>query len=260
MKHQMKRWLSIVSLALLLSTFLPFAPAHAQSGNQWRIDFFPNLDWAGAPAYTQYAAIVDFNWGQGAPAPNLPSQNYTACMGTDVFFYAGVYRFTILADDEVRMMINNVNYFDTIGRGQSGKSFTVDIPMSQGASHLTVDFRQYSGPGYLHIYWDYVKPDPSYPIYTPAQPVAPPPVTSVESLATRYGDYTLCIRQNLHQANCFQANGQWDSPNLVSIQMEPQIVIWQSCQSNVVQKLRLYANRDPQDAKCSKTEAGWFPE
>lgn len=256
----MKQWRYGMALVLLLTLFLSVQSATAQSGNQWRIDFFSNADWAGAPAYTQFTNLVDFNWGQGAPGPNLPSQNYSARMSTDVYFYSGVYRFNILADDEVRMTINNVNYFDTIGRGQAGKGFIVDIPMTQGMSHITIDFRQYSGPGYIHVYWDYVKPDPSTPIYVPSQPAAPPPISSVDTLATRYGDYTLCIRQNLHQANCFQSNGQWDSPDLGSIQMEPQIVIWQQCQANTQKKQRLYANSDPQDSKCSKTEAGWFPE
>lgn len=256
----MKQWFYGISLALLLALLLPSQPAIAQSGNQWRIDFFPNLDWAGAPVYTQYANLVDFNWGQGSPGPSLPSQNYSARMDTDVYFYAGVYRFNILADDEVRLTINGVNYFDTIGRSQSGKGFVVDIPMTQGNSHITVDFRQYGGPGYIHVYWDYVKPDPSQPIYVPSQPSAPPPISSAESLATQYGDYTLCIRQNLHQANCFQSNGQWNSPDLGSIQMEPQIVIWQQCQANTRKTQRLYANSEPQNSKCSKTEAGWFAE
>ncbi|HRW06936.1 MAG TPA: PA14 domain-containing protein [Caldilineaceae bacterium] len=256
----MNMWRYGITFALLLSLFISAQPATAQSGNQWRIDFFPNLDWAGAPAYTQYANIVDFNWGQGAPGPNLPNQNYSARMSTDAYFYSGVYRFNILADDEVRITINNVTYFDTVARGQAGKGFIVDIPMTQGMSHITVEFRQYGGPGYVHLYWDYVKPDPSAPIYVPSQPAAPPPISSASSLATEYGDYTLCIRQNLHQANCFQSNGQWNSPDLGSVQMEPQIVIWQQCQPETRKKQRLFANRDPQDSKCSKTEAGWFAE
>ncbi|MCB0122943.1 MAG: hypothetical protein KDE58_11900, partial [Caldilineaceae bacterium] len=157
----MNMWRYGITFALLLSLFIFAQPAIAQSGNQWRIDFFPNLDWAGAPAYTQYANVVDFNWGQGAPGPNLPNQNYSARMSTDAYFYSGVYRFNILADDEVRITINNVTYFDTVARGQAGKGFIVDIPMTQGMSHITVEFRQYGGPGYVHLYWDYVKPDPS---------------------------------------------------------------------------------------------------
>jgi hypothetical protein len=249
-----------ISLTLLVCLLMAPAPAQAQSGNQWRVDFYPNLDWAGAPVYTQYSALADFNWGQGSPGPNMPNQNYTARMTTDAYFYAGTYRFTILADDEIRFSINNALYFDTIGQGQSGKAFSIDIPMSQGMSRILLDYRQYSGPGYIHFYWEYVKPDPSYPVYTPPSQSAPPPVSSATSLATQFGDYTLCIRQGLHQSNCFQSNGQWNSPNLGSIQMEPQIVIWQQCQADTEKTQRLYADRDPQLSKCSKTEAGWFPE
>lgn len=264
----MKQATITLLLAVLLLT-ASFQPAVAQSGNQWRIDFYPNLDWSGPPVYTQYANFADFNWGEWSPGPNLPSQNYSARLDTDVYFYAGVYRFTLLADDEIRLTINNVTYFDTIGRGQPGKTFVVDVPMGQGLAHVSVDFRQYSGPGYLHVNWQYVKQDLNSPIYTP--PVYAPPVQlpsvppaqpvppSANSISNKYGDYTPCIQQNSHQANCFKGSGEWNSPNVGSIQMEPQIVIWQVCKADSDRYQRWGNNQDERPTRCSKTEAGWFP-
>lgn len=260
----MRRFLIATLLGLIAFSALALPPANAQSGNWWQVDFYPNAEWRGAPAYTQYVNFADFNWGQASPGPNIPAQNFTARLYTDAFFYAGYYRFTILADDEVRLAVNNVTYFDTVGRNQSGKSFTVDVPFYQGQSRVSLDFRQYSGPGYLHMSWAYLKPDQSYPGYTPP-PAAPaptpvPPPTSVSSLSNKYGDFTPCIRQKIHQANCFHASGEWNSPNLGSVQMEPQIAIWQPCKADSEMVQRLFVNRDPQASKCSKSEAGWFPK
>ncbi|MCB0116327.1 MAG: hypothetical protein KDD84_19640, partial [Caldilineaceae bacterium] len=219
----MKRPILTFILAMMLLLVGGSQLATAQSGNQWRIDFWPNPDWAGAPVYTQYANFADFTWGEWAPGPNLPSQNYSARLDTDAFFYAGLYRFTVLADDEVRLTINNVTYLDTIGRPQPGKTFVIDIPMAQGMSHVSVDFRQWSGPGYIHVNWQFVKENGGAPVY-PTQPPtyvppAQPPVVSAPSISNKYGDFTPCIQQGSHQKNCFHGSGEWNSPNLGSIEM-----------------------------------------
>lgn len=258
----MKRPILTIILAAMLLFVGGSQLATAQSGNQWRVDFWPNPDWAGAPVYTQWTNFADYNWGEWSPGPNLPSQNYSARFDTDAFFYAGLYRFTVLADDEVRLTINSVTYLDTIGRPQPGKTFVVDIPMGQGMSHVSVDFRQWSGPGYIHVNWQYLKqngggtatqlPDM---IPVPSQP----PVVSAPSLSNKYGDFTPCIEQGMHQSNCFHGSGEWNSPNLGSIEMEPKIIIWQICQADR-DKLQVYGDRqDARPTRCSKTEAGWFP-
>ncbi len=264
----MKRTFLTFTLMLLMLVAGVVQPAIAQSGNQWRIDFWPNRDWNGAPVYTQYANFADFNWGQWAPGPNLPAQDYSARLESDVFFYAGIYRFTLLADDEIRLTIDNVTYLDTIDRGQPGKTFVVDIPMNQGLKHVKVDFRQWSGPGYLHVNWQYVKQSVDSPVYVPQPPATqlpgyvppqPPPVVSATALSNKFGDYTPCIQQGSHQSNCFRGSGEWNSPNQGSIQMEPQIVIWQPCNEGEAKQQRFGSNQDERPTRCSKTEAGWFP-
>ena len=41
--------------------------------------------------------------------------------------------------------------------------------------------------------------------------------------------------------------------------MEPQILLWEKCKPDEVKNKRLYPDKDKVSAKCSKTEAGWFP-
>lgn len=254
----MKRIMSLLGATLILVALTTVPPAAAQSGNQWQLNFFPNLDWAGAPTYIQYSNLVNFNWGIGAPGPGMPTQNYTARMTTDAFFYGGLYRFTMLADDEVSLVINNATYFSSIGAPQPGKTFVVDIPMNQGNSRVEINFRQYTGPGYISVFWEYVKPSDGG-VYVPPQVPSPSSPSSNSSLSNKYGDFTPCIQQNTHQANCFHASGEWNSPNLGSIQMEPQIVIWQQCKADEQKVQRLLPNQESRQSKCSKSEAGWFP-
>ena len=258
-KAIMKRLASFGAiLALAVALLLPAAPAQAQSGNQWRIDFFPNVDWAGAPVFTQFASVISFNWGLGSPGPGVPIDNFTARMTSTAYFYAGTYRFTILADDEVALFLDGVTIFDSRGMGQSGKTFVVDVPINEGTKSLQADFREFTGTAYVNIDWQYLKG--GTPVPPPALP-APPSNPSATSVQTRYGDYTPCIQQNIHQSNCFQSDGAWDSPNLGSIEMEPPIQIWGNCEANQTRTVVVDTSTDPATERvfrCSKTEAGWF--
>lgn len=254
----MKRIVALSIVGIFLLSLMLAVPASAQSGNQWQMNFYPNLDWSGAPAYIQYSNLLNFNWGVGAAGPGLPAQNYTARMMTDAFFYGGMYRFTMLADDEMSLVINNQTYFSSIGAPQPGKTFVVDVPMNQGVSHVEINFRQYTGPGYISVFWDYLKPNDGG-VYVPPQPAPPSSPSSAPSLSNKYGDFTPCIQQNTHQANCFHATGEWNSPNLGSVQMEPQIAIWQQCKADEEKVQQLFTNQEPRRSKCSKSEAGWFP-
>lgn len=253
---------TVLCLAMLLTA----APTTtAQSGNQWQVDFYPNLDWAGYPAVTFWTSLIAFNWGSNPPAPGMPASNWTARMTSNAFFYAGLYRFTVQADDEVVLTVGGVTYLDTRNQGQSGRTFTLDIPLVQGNQFIQVDYRQYTGAAYIFVNWQLISPaQPTQPIATPPPSGSNPPpgtvpVASPSSVVTQFGDYTSCIQQGIHQRNCFQSNGAWNAPNMGSIDMEPQIVVWGNCVSDQVVTMQLYVNTAPQQAKCSKTEAGWYP-
>jgi len=250
---------------LALAAVVGAQPALAQSGNQWQAYYYNNANWAGAPVYTQYTNFVNYNWGSDmSPAPGVPSQNWTARYISQAFFYAGIYRFQAQADDEIALYIDNVLYMDTRNAGVPGKAITVDIPLQQGNHSLDVEYRQFTGPAFISLNWFFLKDSnvgPPAPPPPPSQDTSgapqlfPPPT----NLVTDFGNYTSCAQQQIHQKNCFQSNGAWNAPNAGSIDSEPQIIRWQNCTQDQVQTIQLYTNRAAQSAKCSKTQAGWFP-
>ncbi len=281
MKHRILI-LSAVVIALLVVTGLPL---HAQSGNMWNVSYYNNPNWSGSPVLGTYAPAVDFNWGTVPPGPGMPATNWTATMTTTAYFYyTGTYIFQALADDEISLSIDGVTYLNTIGQGMSGKTLQVWVPMLAGNHNLVVQYRQYTGTAYAYLNWAYVKPGGglSYTplplpmpagtpvVVTPAAPVATTPTAacdpswsctcpvSATSVTTQYGNYTPCIQQNLPQSQCFQSDGQWNSPNLGSIQMEPNIQVWGACTPDTQQCMQLACNQPPELATCSKTGAGWF--
>ncbi len=279
----MKRHSLILCAAVLALLVVTGQPLYAQTGNMWTVSYFNNPDWSGGPVLGTYAPSVDFNWGTVPPGPGMPATNWTATMtSTAYFYYNGTYLFQALADDEISLAIDGVTYLNTIGQNMSGKTIQVYVPMTVGNHNLVVQYRQYSGTAYAYLNWGYIKPDGGL-IYTPlplpmpaSTPVVVTPVATTTpapacdpswsctcpvqatSVTTQYGDYTACIEQDLHQSNCFVSDGQWDSPDSGSIQMEPQIEVWGACTPGAQQCMQLACNEAPQTAVCSKTAAGWF--
>lgn len=258
---------------LAVAGFLTSAPLRAQSGNQWQLDFYNNPEWFGAPSYRQFSNAINFNWGEGAPGPGMQVDFWTARMTSDAYFYAGTYAFTVLADDEFVLTIDNTVYYDTRGAAQSGKQITFTVNMIQGTHRVQLDFREIFSTAYVFLTWAYVKPEPPPTAVLPPPIVTvPPPIVTVPpvvvgtptpvpppSLQNRFGDFTPCLIQNMHQANCFQSDGAWDSPNLGSIQMEPPILWWELCPADQVALKTFYPDPVVRTAKCSKSGAGWFP-
>ena len=248
--------LSAALVAVCVAAIAGVSPAMAQNGNTWRIDYFNNPNWAGAPVMTQFNSFIAFNWGFGSPGPAVPVDNFSARMTSDVFYYAGTYQFSVVADDEVVLIIDGVTRLDTRGQGQSGKSFTLNIPMWQGTHRVEVLYREFTQTAYIFVNWALLGGGG----VTPVPPIAqfPPLPPSAGSVQTQFGNYTPCLQQNIHQSNCFVSDGAWNSPNLGSIQMEPQIVSWNVCAADTINTW-LNANGEPREYTCSRTLAGWFP-
>jgi hypothetical protein len=258
-----RRNLILPALLVLVLLAAVTAPLLAQSGNSWYVQYYSDPNWS-VPSVGMYVSYIEFNWGTVPPAPGMPSTNWTASMTSTAYFNAGNYTFSALADDEIAIQIDGVTYINTVGAGMSGKTVTLTLPMAQGNHNVVVLYRQYTGSAYVYLTWIYGSAPATPPPPTTATPGCDPwwscscPVQAT-SVTTRYGDYTPCIQQNLHQSNCFVSDGQWDSPNMGSIQSEPPIQVWGACTpGGQLQCMQLACNQAPVQATCSKTEAGWF--
>ena len=253
-------------LALLLALSLVAAPTvEAQSGNVWRLDFFNNTFLVAPPVFSMQSSFINFNWGLGSPAPQVPVDFFSGRFTTDASFAGGVWTFSVVADDGFTLRVDDVIYIDTYNSPQPGKSFSADVPLTQGAHRVQVDYNEQTGQAFVSVNWFFSKPLP--PGVVPPAPT-PPPTSNVPagqspyssaSVVTRYGDYTRCIQQQIHQSNCFVSDGAWDSPDLGSIQMEPQIVLWRNCTANQQITQQLFPNQPAVPTVCSRTLAGFFP-
>jgi hypothetical protein len=247
--------LLVAALMIVAAIFGTAGSAEAQSGNVWQVQYYNNPYLSGSPYSTVNSNFVAFNWGDAPPLQGMPQTNWSARLTTNAYLYGGTYRFLVTADDSFTLRLNYKVIFSNIDAPQPGKTFTFDVPVLQGNNFVQVDYRQNNAGAYLYVNWS--RGSGGYPGLYTATP-RPPRPTPIGALRTRYGDYTLCVRRNLHQLACFKSDGAWNSPDVGSIRAEPKIVIWYACTPGSIVKQPLRYGTAIVDTVCSKTGAGYF--
>lgn len=73
----------------------------------WRAEYFSNASLAGQPVVVRDESAVNYNWGYGTPAPQVPVDRFSARWTANLNLPAGRYRFSATSDDGVRVFVNN---------------------------------------------------------------------------------------------------------------------------------------------------------
>lgn len=151
----MKRILYLLPIFALLA-FGGFAaqPVSAQNSYAtWQASFYNNAQLIDPPAYEATFNEINFDWGNGSPNAAVNNDDFSARFGTDVFFEAGTYRFTVTVDDGVQLLIDDKAVLNTYNTPRPGDTLTVDVPLTAGVHHLQVDYREISGNAFLKMSW-----------------------------------------------------------------------------------------------------------
>lgn len=141
-----------------------------QAFSGWEGRYYDNPDLRGGPALIRDDAAISFDWGQGAPANWMPSDNFSAVWTRQVTFSPGKYRINVQADDGVRVWLDDhilMDYWqpqDNVWRYVDG----IDL---QGAHTLRVEYFERSGNARIRFWWELSSTPPApAPSVTPAAP------------------------------------------------------------------------------------------
>jgi hypothetical protein len=194
-------------LAILLFALALAVPVTvAQTGVTWNAEYFGNPYLLGDALKRQESA-VNFDWGLASPANNIPSDGFSARFATDVYFDAGTYRFSVLADDRVRVSVAFQPVVDTFNNPQPGTLLSADVTLPVGVHHLQIDYSEDTFTAYLSFNWarldgsggpqlpvvnvsaPLINPNPWAAAYYANTSLADPPVytQSVESPSRNFG-------------------------------------------------------------------------
>lgn len=151
----MKRILLLVGLLLGFS----LVPSEAQNPSlftePWNAQYFNNPYLAGRPNIERQDSSVGFDWGTGAPANNIPSDNFSVRWSKGGNLPAGTYRFIVTADLGFRLYLDGQPILDTWDGGASGTTIGRDIVIAAGHHNIQIDYRDLDGRAYIFLDWGF---------------------------------------------------------------------------------------------------------
>jgi hypothetical protein len=117
----------------------------------WKGEYFRNRNLSGTPALVRNDASVDFDWGNNAPAPGLPADNFSVRWTRQIQFSAGLYRFTVAVDDGARLWVDGTLVVDQWHDGIS--TYIGDIYLDQGTHTIRLEMYEHLGGAAAHLSW-----------------------------------------------------------------------------------------------------------
>jgi len=135
----------------------------------WRGEYFANRELQGNPTVVRNDGYVDFNWGEGSPAPTIPVNGFSARWTRARQFREGTFRFTLIADDGVRLWVDNTLLIDEWHDGYG--TYADDLHLAQGTHALRIEYYENSGGAMIQFDWQQVEepaPTPTPTTGTPA--------------------------------------------------------------------------------------------
>jgi hypothetical protein len=167
----------------------------------WRGRYFDNRELRGGPALIRSDGEINFDWGEGAPASWMPSDNFSASWTKTLDLAPGYYRFNTRADDGVRLWIDDVDLRLNHWEEQEFVWHYQDWHYLEGTHTLRVEYFDRTGNARIQFWWDYapnadaareMSPSPTYraPGVGSRPAPAPSPVPPSQPSATPPGPWT----------------------------------------------------------------------
>jgi hypothetical protein len=126
----------------------------------WVALYYANDSLAGTPVESARTPAVDFNWGTGAPVPEISPDRFSARFAQSVELAPGFYQLRAQADDGIRVFINDELVIDEWHLAEP-PAYTVGRQLG-GETHFVVEY--FEAGGLASIHFDYERVD-EFPVW-----------------------------------------------------------------------------------------------
>lgn len=154
----------------------------------WRGEYYNNKSLSGSPVLVRDDANINFNWGNGSPAPGkVNADNFSVRWSQSLYLNAGRYRFTVTADDGARLWVNNQQIINAWNDHQP-TSYFGEIDLPGGSVPIRLEYYENGGGAMVSLSWNQISnlpPQPT-PVPTPV-PTYGTGVVQSPLLNVRYG-------------------------------------------------------------------------
>jgi hypothetical protein len=138
----------------------PITPQHSDPG--WQVSYWNNTSLSGPPVRQGVETNLDYNWGRGAPAPGVNADQFSARWTRYIDVSPGNYRFTVTADDGIRLWIDNELIIDQ-WRHQAATTYNADRYLGPGHHLVVVDYFENTGEAVVRVSLTQASPPPPPP-------------------------------------------------------------------------------------------------
>lgn len=119
--------------------------------NGFKAQYFNNVSLSGAPVLERLETQIQNDWVGGSPHESVSSNNFSARWEGNVTFAPNTYRFTVRADDGIRLKINNNVIIDKwIDQGPT--TYTADLAVA-GVANIIVEYYEKQGGAVAQMSW-----------------------------------------------------------------------------------------------------------
>lgn len=135
-------------ILLLLLTLLLLAAAHEKplqaQGEPWQASYWNNRYLTGEPVLQRTESSLNFDWGSGSPHASVNRDNFSARWQRNLYLPMGRYRFTAVADDGMRVWVDDTLLIDAWQEEQV-RSLGADITLLEGNHQIKVEYYEATG-------------------------------------------------------------------------------------------------------------------
>lgn len=141
-----------------------------RSDPHWVATYFNNTNLEGDPVLTRNESTLGGRWGFGSPHDNVQSDFFSARWTRYVNLTAGVWRFTAVTDDGMRIWIDDRLILDE-WQVQAERTFVVDQSLAAGDHLIRVEYFENNGEAAAQLRWAKASNAPATPV--PSSTVVP---------------------------------------------------------------------------------------
>jgi len=115
--------------------------------------YFNNTTLSGAPALERDDEEINFFWGDGPPGPGIGADNFSVRWTKEQHFAEGTYTFSVLADDGVRLWIDDRLIIDK-WVDQSPQRYNADVALAAGQHGIKLEYYERGGGSTIKLWWE----------------------------------------------------------------------------------------------------------
>lgn len=148
-----KVYMSLAALMLMVLALGGAATNTQAADTMWDARYWNNRDFSGNPVLQRAESSLNYDWGNGSPAPGIVNaDNFTARWRQVIYFPASSYRFTATTDDGMRVWVDGVLIIDSWWDSQV-HSVSGDIYLNTGDHEVKVDYYEAGGGAIARLSW-----------------------------------------------------------------------------------------------------------